>query len=144
MDFDSFPGAVISAAQNWWEPGTPDLFDIGDLSMFLGTLLAFSAVFAGLSRLWMRALRKVIKEEITIATEPIHPNSNGGLSLADVARKTAKLETVVNKISKQNDETRDLLVKVLASSVFIPDTAPEEEPKKAAPKSTPRSRKKAD
>jgi hypothetical protein len=143
VDFDSLSNVVARAAQNWWEPGTPGLFDIGDASVFLGTLLAFSAILAGVSRIWVKTLRRVVKEEITVATEPIHPSGNGGLSLADVARKTAKLETCVNKIAKQNEETRDLLIKVLASSVYIPDTVPEEGPKKVAPRSSPRSRRKA-
>ena len=143
MDFNSLSDVVASATQNWWEPGTPDIFDIGDASVFLGTLLAFSAIFAGISRIWVKTLRKVVKEEITLATEPIHPSAKGGLSLADVARRTAKLETSVNKIARQNEETRDLLIKVLSSSVYIPDTVPEEEPKKATPKSGSRSRRKA-
>jgi hypothetical protein len=143
VDFNSLSDVVASATQNWWEPGTPDIFDIGDASVFLGTLLAFSAIFAGISRIWVKTLRKVVKEEITLATEPIHPSANGGLSLADVARRTAKLETSVNKIARQNEETRDLLIKVLSSSVYIPDTVPEEEPKKATPKSGSRSRRKA-
>lgn len=144
MDFESLPEAVVAAASNWWEPGTPDIFDIGDASVFLGVILAFSAVLAGASRIWMKSLRKVIKEEVTIATQPIHPDGNGGLSLADVARRTAKLETSVNKIAKHNEETREILLKVLTSSVYIPDTMPEEESKKVAPKSSLRSRKKAD
>lgn len=77
----------------WWEPNTPGILDIGDISVFLGALIAFSTVFMMVSRWWMKTLRKIINEEITVATEPIHPNANGGLSLADVARKADKLDT---------------------------------------------------
>ena len=143
MNFVSSLEVVTDVAANWWEPGTPDIFDIGDASVFLGVILAFSAVLAGASRIWIKSIRKVVREEVTTATEPIHPSSNGGLSLADVARRTAKLETSVNKIAKQNEETRDILLKVLSSSVYIPDTMPEEESRKVASKSSPRQRKRA-
>lgn len=124
---------------NWWEPATPGILDIGDISVFLGVLLAFSAVFAGISRLWMKSLRVVIKEEISVATEPIHPASNGGLSLADVARRTEAMEKSIKSMHKYNQETRDLLLKAMTSSIDIPEHAPESQVK---PKST-RSRKKS-
>lgn len=126
-------------AMNWWEPATPGILDIGDISVFLGVLLAFSAVFAGISRLWMKSLRVVIKEEISVATEPIHPASNGGLSLADVARRTEAMEKSIKSMHKYNQETRDLLLKAMTSSIDIPEHAPESQVK---PKST-RSRKKS-
>lgn len=128
-----------NGAMNWWEPATPGILDIGDISVFLGVLLAFSAVFAGISRLWMKSLRVVIKEEIEVATEPIHPASNGGLSLADVARRTEAMEKSIKSMHKYNQETRDLLLKAMTSSVDIPEHAPESQVK---PKST-RSRKKS-
>lgn len=106
---------------NWWEPGTAGVLDIGDISIFLGALVAFTTVFTMISRWWMKALRKVINEEITVATQPIHPHANGGLSLADVARKTDSLEKQIAQIHVQNDETKDLLVKfIAASSVSTP------------------------
>jgi hypothetical protein len=89
----------------------------------------------------MKGLRKVINEEITVATAPIHPSANGGLSLADVARKTDLLETAVLKIQVQNDETKELLVKVLAQAIIIPDLAPSSTPRKKS-NATPRTRKK--
>jgi hypothetical protein len=110
----------------WWEPGTPGVLDIGDISVFLGALVAFATIFVMVSRWWMKSLRKVINEEITLATEPIHPNANGGLSLADVARKTTALEGHMLRIEIQNNETKELLAKVLAQAVIIPDTVPEE------------------
>lgn len=72
----------------------------------------------------MRLLRGVIREEIEEATKPIHPSANGGLSLADVARKTNKLEDHLIQMQKDNNETKDLLIKVLATSIVIPDLPP--------------------
>ena len=112
---------------NWWEPATPGVLDVGDVGAFLAALLAFAAVFAGISRWWMKSLRAVVKEEIEIATEPIHPGSNGGLSLADVARRTSGLETTMKQMHKYNQETRDILLKAMTTTVPIPDHAPEAE-----------------
>lgn len=123
---------------NWWEPGTPGVLDIGDVSVFLGVLLAFSAILAGISRLWVKALRVVIKEEIQVATEPIHPSSNGGLSLADVARRTQAMEKGMKSMHKYNQETRNLLLKAMTANVQIPEEIVEDIP---TIKST-RSRKK--
>lgn len=124
---------------NWWEPGTPGVFDIGDLGAFLAALLAFAAVFAAISRWWMKSLRSVVKEEIEIATQPIHPHGNGGLSLADVARKTTDLEKNLKSMHRYNQETRNILLKALTGSIDIPDELPEEEVRLK----TTRSRKKS-
>lgn len=126
----------------WWEPGTIGILDIGDVSVFLGALVAFSTIFVMVSKWWMKSLRKVIKEEITIATEPIHPSANGGLSLADVARKTDSLEKSIKRIEIQNQETKELLAKVLAQAVMIPDIFPESVDARKAP-AKPRARKKS-
>ena len=130
----------------WWEPGTAGVLDIGDISVFLAALIAFATIFAMVSKWWIKSLRKVINEEITLATEPIHPNGNGGLSLADVARKTQALEKHLTRIEIQNNETKELLAKVLAQAVIIPDTVPEEA-KRSRSRSTseakPRTRKKS-
>lgn len=124
---------------NWWEPGTPGVFDIGDLGAFLAVLLAFAAVFAAVSRWWMKSLRVVVKEEIEIATQPIHPQGNGGLSLADVARKTTELEKSLKSMHRYNQETRNILLKALTGSIDIPEQVPEEEVRAK----TTRSRKKS-
>jgi hypothetical protein len=133
--------AATSPIPVWWEPGTAGVLDIGDVSVFLASLVAFTTVFMMVSRWWMKGLRKVINEEITVATAPIHPSANGGLSLADVARKTDLLETAVLKIQVQNDETKELLAKVLAQAIIIPDLAPSSTPRKKS-NATPRTRKK--
>jgi hypothetical protein len=129
--------------RSWWEPGTPDLFDIGDASVFLGVFLAIIAIYAAIYGRWLKALRRVIKEEVGIATAPIHPDTNGGLSLADVARRTKSLEKTIDRIDERSLETQKLLLRVLSNSVLIPDTPPQEEA--AFPKvARSRSRKKTD
>lgn len=115
---------------HWWEPGTPGVLDIGDVSVFLGAIIAFSTIFMMVSRWWMKALRKIVYEEISIATEPIHPNTNGGLSLADVARKTLSLEKQIKKLEQYNRQTYELL------KTLVPAENPEKQP---TPKTTRRS-----
>lgn len=128
---------LSTLAASWWEPGTPNYLDIGDVSAVLVFLVTLTGAFYTVTRFWLKLLRKMIREEISEATAPIHPNANGGLSLADVARKTVQLENHLVEMQKENRETKDLLVKVLAQSVIIPDTPPIMEP---APK-TKRTRK---
>jgi hypothetical protein len=70
----------LVAANNWWEPGTPNIFDIGDMAAFFGLLIAGSTVVFGITRWWMKLMRKMVKEELTIATAQIQPHANGGLS----------------------------------------------------------------
>lgn len=120
---------TLLAADNWWEPGTSNLFDIGDLSALLGLIALAGGMVFGVSRWWLKLMRGIIKDEIGAATAPIHPEANGGLSLPDVARRTEKLEKQMDVILDNQMETNQLLVKVLTQSVMIPDTAPMEEPK---------------
>ena len=143
MKFILLDASEDGAIRSWWEPGTPDLFDIGDASVFLGVFLALIAIYASFYGRWLKSLRRVIKEEIGIATAPIHPDSNGGLSLADVARRTRSLEKTIDRIDERSLETQKLLLRVLSNSVLIPDTPPQEEA--AFPKvARSRSRKKTD
>ena len=113
-----------AADGSWWEPGTPNFLDIGDVSAVLVFLITLTGAFFAVTRFWLKLLRGIIREEIEKATEPIHPNSNGGLSLADVARKTTRLEEQLVEMRKDDLETKDLLIKVLSQSVIIPDTVP--------------------
>jgi hypothetical protein len=106
--------SVLASDGSWWEPGTPNLLDVGDMSAMLGLLVAFSGVVFGIVRWFTRGIREIVREEIQEATQPIHPDSNGGLSLADVARKTDRLEGTVEAILVHQGETRDLLLRVLA------------------------------
>ena len=114
----------LAASGSWWEPGTPNFLDIGDVSAILVFLITLTGAFFAVTRFWLKLLRRIIREEIGEATAPIHPDSNGGLSLADVARKTNRLEEQLTEMQQDGKETKDLLIKVLAQSVIIPDTVP--------------------
>ena len=125
----------FSASSNWWEPGTADLFDVGDLSALLGLIVLTSGMVFGVSRWWLKLLKAIIKDELSVATAPIQPGANGGLSLPDVARKTERLEKQMDIILDNQMETNQLLVKVLSQSVMIPDSPHMEEPKMTRPRS---------
>jgi hypothetical protein len=119
----------VTAASNWWEPGTTNLFDVGDLSALLGLVALGSGMIFGVTKWWMKIMKNMMRDEIAAATAPIHPSANGGLSLPDVARRTQKLEKQMDIILDNQMQTNNLLVKVLSQSVMIPDTPAAVEPK---------------
>lgn len=96
-------------SNNWWEPGSPG-FDIGDATAILVFIVTFVTVLRSTAKWWVKQLRKVIKEEITLSTTLIHPDANGGLSLPDVARKVNKLEKTLNSIKSDNLELKELII----------------------------------
>jgi hypothetical protein len=122
------------SVDSWWEPNTPGVVDIGDLTAFLVFFTALAGILVGVSRWWVKLLRGIIRDELRVATEPIHPNSNGGLSLADVARRTTTLESKVSEIHDQNVETHKLITELMLKIISVP-------PKVATPRK--RSVKKA-
>lgn len=142
MKFLSSIASETEPTLNWWEPGTPGIFDVGDASVFLGVVLAVFGVYAAIHSRWIKSLRAIIKEEIEIATAPIHPDSNGGLSLADLARRTMSLEKTIDRIDGRSLETQTLLLKVLSGSV-LPSDAPPQEEASFLKVARPRSRKRA-
>jgi len=87
---------------SWWEPGSSNTFDIGDMAIILGFALTVIGAATGLSRWWLRQLRKTIHEEVEEYTAPIQPTANGGLSLPDVARKVVDLEHSVKDIKEDS------------------------------------------
>jgi hypothetical protein len=89
-------------SQSWFEPGTDNMFDVGDMAIILGFAVSVVASATGLSRWWLRQLRKTIHDEIEEYTKPIQPTANGGLSLPDVARKVEKMEFSVNRLIEDN------------------------------------------
>ena len=119
----------VTADANWWEPGTTNLFDVGDLSAILGLIALGSGMIFGITKWWMRIMKKMMREEISAATAPIQPSANGGLSLPDVARRTEKLEKQMDIILDTQTEMNGLLIKVISQSVMIPDTPAAVEPK---------------
>lgn len=93
---------------NWWEPGTSGIFDVGDLAAIFAFILAVVGAATGLSRWWMKKLKEVIHEEVEEFTEPIQPTANGGYSLPDVSRKVERLENTIEnvKIDFKDDTER--------------------------------------
>ena len=89
-------------SQSWWEPGSENILDVGDLAIILGFAVAVISAATGLSRWWLRQLRRTIHDEIEEYTQPIQPTANGGLSLPDVARKVEKLEYRVDELKEDN------------------------------------------
>ncbi len=108
------------STDSWWEPNTPGVVDIGDLTAFLVFFTALTGILIGISRWWVKLLRGIIRDELLVATEPIHPNSNGGFSLADVARRTTTLESKVTEIHDQNVETHKLITELMLKIISVP------------------------
>lgn len=138
-------------AGNWWEPGTPNFLDVGDVAAVIGLAITVGGLIFGVTKWWMKLMRAMMREEIEIATEPIHPNSNGGLSLADVARRTTDLDLEmksmgrkVDRLSKSVNESNTLLIRFLnetsGSAEFDEVMKKDESKAKAAPRNS-RSRK---
>jgi hypothetical protein len=98
---------------SWWEPGTPSVLDIGDASAILFFFIALVTAVVGIARWWSNHLKNMIIDIVGKATEPIHPSSNGGFSLPDIARKVNKLETSLESIRKDQIATRDIILQVL-------------------------------
>lgn len=90
-------------SQSWWEPGSKEVFDVGDMAIILGFALTVVGAATGLSRWWMKQLKRTIHDEVEDFTKPIQPTANGGLSLPDVARKVEKLENTVIGIKEDNE-----------------------------------------
>jgi hypothetical protein len=117
---------LLATSSNWWEPGTPNALDVGDVSTILGLLVAASGVLIAILRSWLKLLRSVIKEEIEKATEPIHPGANGGLSLADVARKANQLEISLEAVHEMQTQNRDMLIKLVEKIIDIEEELDQE------------------
>jgi hypothetical protein len=116
---DRMNAFLLAVSSNWWEPGTPNALDIGDLSALLGFLVATFGVLIGIMKWWVDSLKLIIREEIEKATEPIHPNANGGLSLADVARKANQLEISLEAVKDMQRENRMMLTKLVDKIIDI-------------------------
>lgn len=67
-------------------------FDIGDAAAILGFALLAATTVITSTRWLLSKLRAIVQEEILAATAPISPTANGGLSLPDVARTSARNE----------------------------------------------------
>jgi hypothetical protein len=71
-------------------------FDITDVGAILFFAIAAVGAVTGVAHWSARMVRRIVKEEVAHATQPIQPNyRNGGQSLADVS---AKLDQIVEHL----------------------------------------------
>jgi hypothetical protein len=103
--------SLLAQTTNWWEPGSAGTFDVGDLAAIFAFTLAVVGAATGLSRWWMKQLKKIIHDEVEEFTAPIQPTANGGLSLPDVARKVERLEDTIENVKVDLKEDTERLEK---------------------------------
>jgi hypothetical protein len=79
-----------------------------ELGQYAGAISAI-ALLAGMAIKW--GIVKPIKAYIDQATYPIHPNSNGGRSLSDVAQTVNRIEAKQGDIEKRVVAIEELVTK---------------------------------
>ena len=79
-----------------------------ELGQYAGALTAIAVLF-GMAIKW--AIVKPIKAYIDQATYPIHPNTNGGRSLSDVAQTVNRIETRISDLDYRLNSIEELVTK---------------------------------
>lgn len=79
-----------------------------ELGQYAGAITAI-AVLLGMFIKW--AIVKPIKAYIDQATYPIHPESNGGRSLSDVAQTVNRIEARVGELDYRLNSIEELVTK---------------------------------
>jgi hypothetical protein len=79
-----------------------------ELGQYAGALTAI-ALLVGMTIKW--AIVKPIKAYIDTATYPIHPETNGGKSLSDVAQTVNRIETRISDIDYRLNSIEELVTK---------------------------------
>ena len=79
-----------------------------ELGQYAGALTAIALLF-GLFIKW--AIVKPIKIYIDTATYALHPDANGGKSLADVARTVNRIETHVKDLDYRLNSIEEIVTK---------------------------------
>jgi hypothetical protein len=79
-----------------------------ELGQYAGALTAI-ALLVGMTIKW--AIVKPIKAYIDTATYPIHPNTNGGRSLSDVAQTVNRIETRISDLDYRLNSIEELVTK---------------------------------
>lgn len=79
-----------------------------ELGQYAAAITAI-AVLAGMTIKW--AIVKPIKTYIDQATYPIHPEANGGRSLADVAKSVNRIESSVKDLDYRLNSIEELVTK---------------------------------
>ncbi len=79
-----------------------------ELGQYAGAIMAI-LILAGTAIKW--GIVKPIKSYIDQATYPIHPESNGGRSLADVANTVNRIESHVKELDYRLNSIEELVTK---------------------------------
>jgi hypothetical protein len=79
-----------------------------ELGQYAGALTAI-ALLVGMTIKW--TIVKPIKAYIDTATYPIHPNTNGGRSLSDVAQTVNRIESKVKDLDYRLNSIEELVTK---------------------------------
>jgi hypothetical protein len=79
-----------------------------ELGQYAGAITAI-AIALGMAIKW--AIVKPIKLYIDTATYPLHPDANGGKSLADVARTVNRIETQVKDLDHRLNSIEEVVTK---------------------------------
>jgi hypothetical protein len=79
-----------------------------EAGQYAGAITAI-ALAIGMAIKW--AIVKPIKLYIDTATYPLHPDANGGKSLADVARTVNRIETQVKDLDFRLDSIEEMVTK---------------------------------
>lgn len=79
-----------------------------ELGQYAGALTAI-ALLVGMTIKW--AIVKPIKAYIDTATYPIHPETNGGKSLSDVAQTVNRIESKVKDLDYRLNSIEELVTK---------------------------------
>jgi len=79
-----------------------------EAGQYAGALTAIAVLF-GMFIKW--AIVKPIKAYIDTATYPLHPDANGGKSLADISRTVNRIETNVKDLDYRLNSIEELVTK---------------------------------
>ena len=79
-----------------------------ELGQYAGAIMAI-LILAGTAIKW--GIVKPIKSYIDQATYPIHPESNGGRSLSDVAQTVNRIESHVKELDYRLNSIEELVTK---------------------------------
>ena len=79
-----------------------------ELGQYAGAIMAI-LILAGTAIKW--GIVKPIKAYIDTATYPLHPDANGGKSLADVSRTVNRIESNVKELDHRLNSIEELVTK---------------------------------
>lgn len=107
---------ILSAS--WWEPGSPDTLDIGDITAILVLFITIGTVWRILTKWWAKELQRMIRENVAEIvqefTKTIQPNANGGNSLPDVVKELKTVKKSVVEVNDRVNSTQNLFLMYLA------------------------------